>query len=69
MAIVVPTYHEGDAGGVPPPDLFRIPTPCQSASIGKRKRSNNRSWNLQEKLDSLEPSQRLPISFDKTRAI
>ncbi|POO01919.1 hypothetical protein TorRG33x02_022110, partial [Trema orientale] len=68
MAIVGPTYHGGDAGGDPPPDPFRIPAPCQSAPIGKRKRSKNRSLNLQEKLDSLQPGQRLPISFDKTGA-
>ncbi|PON86320.1 hypothetical protein TorRG33x02_178860 [Trema orientale] len=35
------------------------------ALIGKKKRSKNRSLNLQEKLDSLQPSERLPIRIDK----
>ncbi|PON96584.1 hypothetical protein TorRG33x02_075650, partial [Trema orientale] len=69
MATVGPTYYGGDAGGDPSPDPFRIPVPCQLAPIGKRKCSKNRSLNLQKKLDSLEPGQRLPISFDKTGAI
>ncbi|PON98309.1 hypothetical protein TorRG33x02_058840 [Trema orientale] len=68
MATIGPTYHGGDTSGEPPPNSFRIPAPRQLALIGKRKRSKNRSLNLQEKLDSLEPGQRLPILFDKTGA-
>ncbi|PON89009.1 hypothetical protein TorRG33x02_152380 [Trema orientale] len=39
MAIIGPTYYEGYAGGDPSPDPFRIPAPCQSVPIGKRKHS------------------------------
>ncbi|PON99163.1 hypothetical protein TorRG33x02_050230 [Trema orientale] len=68
MATVEPIYHGGDAGGDPPSDPFRILATCQSAPIGKRKCSKNGSLNLQEKLNSLELGQQLPISFDKTGA-
>ncbi|PON53683.1 hypothetical protein TorRG33x02_304720 [Trema orientale] len=63
MATVGPTCHEGDAGETPHQTCLGF-----LPRVNQRKGSKNRSLNLQEKLDSLELGQRLPISFDKTGA-